>query len=149
MSKLAIPRDALVVVGDGQKALFLRNKGDEKAANFAVVRAFHDDNPSSHEQGTDRPGRSFARASTHRRSSVATTDWHKLEKERFVERVASATARLVRAEGIKAIVLVAPSRVLSELRHALPDEITDRVIAVLDKDLTQHPVWDIEKHLVG
>ena len=30
MSKLAIPHDTWVFIGDGQKALFLRNDGDEK-----------------------------------------------------------------------------------------------------------------------
>jgi hypothetical protein len=29
MSKLTIPHDAFVFVGDGRKALFLRNAGDE------------------------------------------------------------------------------------------------------------------------
>ena len=29
-SQLPIPHDAMIFVGDGQKALFLRNKGDEK-----------------------------------------------------------------------------------------------------------------------
>lgn len=136
-------------VGDGQKALFLRNKGDEKLPNFTAVRVFSEKNPPSREQGTDRPGRGFARAGTHRRSGMAATDWHELEKERFVERAASAIGQLVRAEDIKSIVIVAPSRVLSELRRALPDEIATRVIAELEKDLTRHPVGDIEKHLAG
>ncbi len=30
MNKLALPHDAFVLVGDGRKALFLRNAGDEK-----------------------------------------------------------------------------------------------------------------------
>ena len=34
MNKLSIPHDAVVFVGDGQKALFLRNTGDVKYPNL-------------------------------------------------------------------------------------------------------------------
>ena len=33
-SQLSMPHDAMIFVGDGQKALFLRNKGDEKFPNL-------------------------------------------------------------------------------------------------------------------
>ena len=36
MSKLKIPHNAFVFVGDGRKALFLRNDGDEKFPNLKV-----------------------------------------------------------------------------------------------------------------
>ena len=36
MTKLRIPHDAFVLVGDGRKALFLRNDGDEKFPNLKV-----------------------------------------------------------------------------------------------------------------
>jgi len=34
MGKLKIPHNAFVFVGDGRKALFLRNEGDEKFPNL-------------------------------------------------------------------------------------------------------------------
>jgi tetratricopeptide (TPR) repeat protein len=59
-----------VFVGDGRKALFLRNAGNEKSPNFKIERVFVDDNPPTHEQGSDRPGRAFKRAGTNLRSGV-------------------------------------------------------------------------------
>ena len=56
MSKFVIPHDAWVFIGDGQKALFLRNDGDEKFLNLKAERVFAEDNPPAHEQGTDHPG---------------------------------------------------------------------------------------------
>jgi protein required for attachment to host cells len=97
VNKLAIPHDAIVFVGDGRKALFLRNDGDEKFPNLKTEQVFADENPPTHEQGTDKPGSAFARASTHRRSSVEQTDWHHLEEHRFVERVAAALESVVRS----------------------------------------------------
>jgi protein required for attachment to host cells len=149
MSRVSIPHDALVFVGDGRKALFLRNAGDETLPNLTTERVFTDENPSTHEQGTDRPGRAFKRAGTNLRSSVEATDWHELEKERFVAHVAAALERLVHAEKVKKIVIVAPPRTLAELRHAFHADVKNRIVAELDKDLTNRPVWEIEKHLVG
>lgn len=60
MSKIQIPHDAIVFVGDGRKALFLRNDGDEKYPNLKTEQVFVDHNPPTHEQGTERPGRSFS-----------------------------------------------------------------------------------------
>jgi protein required for attachment to host cells len=149
MTKISISHGALVFVGDGQKALFLRNSGDEHFPNLAVVHAFAENNPPTHEQGTDRPGRGFKRASTNRRSSMETTDWHKLAKEHFVARVAAAMEQLVRTDDIKAIVIVAPSRTLAELRLTLHPDIKKRISAEVEKDLTKHPVWQIERHLLA
>ena len=149
MNKVSIPHDALVFVGDGHKALFLRNAADAKFPNLTTERVFIDENPPTHEQGTDRPGRAFKRAATNRRSAMEATDWHEIEKERFTGRVASALEQLVRAESVKKIIIVAPPRTLAELRQAFHGDVKSRIIAEVDKDLTKHPVWEIEKHLVG
>jgi protein required for attachment to host cells len=45
MSKLQIPHDALVFVGDGRKALFLRKVGDEKFPNLRTEKVFEQANP--------------------------------------------------------------------------------------------------------
>lgn len=149
MSKLQIPHDAFVFVGDGRKALFLRNDGDEKFPNLKAERVFVDENPPTREQGTDRPGRVFKRAGTNVRSGVETTDWHDLEEHRFAQRVAAAMEKLVRQRKVKTLVIVAPPRALADLRHAFHADVKSRIIAEIGKDLTKHPVDEIEKHLVG
>jgi len=149
MNKLQIPHNAFVFVGDGRKALFLHNAGDEKFPNLKTERIFVDDNPPTHEQGSDRPGRAFKRAGTNLRSVVGDTDWHDLEEHRFVHRVAAAMEQLVRERKAKALVVVAPPRTLANLRQALHADVKQRVIAEIAKDLTKHPVYEIEKHLVG
>src|SRR5579859_4103794 len=68
MTKL--PHDALVFIGDGRKALFLRNAGDEQIPDLRTEQVFKDDNPRSGEQGTDKPGRTFASGGSHRRSGM-------------------------------------------------------------------------------
>jgi protein required for attachment to host cells len=147
MNKPEIPHDAFVFVGDGHKPLFLRNAGDERLPNFRIERVFVDDNPPTREQGSDRPGRAFKRAGTNLRSGVDDTDWHELEQQRFAQRVAAAMER--RERKAKALVVVAPPRTLADLRVALHSDVSSQIIAEIDKDLTKHPIQEIEKHLAA
>jgi protein required for attachment to host cells len=52
---ITIPSGALVLIGDGRKALFLRNKGTPLHAELVTERVLEQRNPPTHEQGTDRP----------------------------------------------------------------------------------------------
>ena len=149
MDRLQIPHEAFIFIGDGRKALFLRNAGDEKFPQLITERVFVDENPPAREHGTDRPGRAFKRAHTNRRGSMETTDWHVLEEQRFARRVAAAMEGLVRERNVPALVIVAPPRTLAELRQAFNPDVKNRILAEVDKDLTKHPVGEIESHLVG
>jgi protein required for attachment to host cells len=149
MTRHGIPHDALIFVGDGRKALFLRNDGDAKFPNFVTEQVFADENPPSHEQGTDRPGKSFARAHTSRHSAMEPTDWHDIEEHRFAERVAGALEMVARARSAPALVIVAPPRTLADIRGALGPDTKAKVVLELNKDLTKTPVWDIEKHVMA
>ena len=148
MTRIKIPHDAIVFVGDGRKALFLRNAGDDKDLNLKPERVFVDHNPPTHEQGTDRPGRTFSNVGPGR-SAVEPTNWHDLEQHRFVRAVSAALETLVREHRVPALVIVAPPWTLADLRHDLRDYVKARVIAELNKDLTKHAIDVIEKHLVG
>jgi protein required for attachment to host cells len=99
MNNLKIPLNAFVFVGDGRKALFLRNDGDEKFPNLRTEKVFEKENPSSHEQGTERPGHIGKESRTGRRSAVEPTDWHDIEEHLFARKVAAAMEQMIRAEG--------------------------------------------------
>ncbi|TAI67679.1 host attachment family protein [Bradyrhizobium sp. Leo170] len=148
MGKLKIPHDAIVFVGDGRKALFLRNEGDEKFPNLKTERVFEQQNPSTHDQGSERPGRT-KKPGSGQRSTVEPVDWHDLEEHRFARQVAAAAEQVIRSGKAKALVVVAPPRTLAELRVAFHADVKRHILAEFDKDLTKHPVGEIERHLVG
>jgi protein required for attachment to host cells len=139
----------LVFVGDGRKALFLRNEGDEIHPNLKAEAVFESQNPATHVQGTDRPGRIGKEMHSSRRSAVEPTDWHELEEHRFTKQVAAAVELAVRRGTANALLIVAPPRTLAELRTAFHSDVKRHIVAEIAKDLTKHPVWEIEKHVVA
>ena len=139
-----VPHNALVVVGDGQKALFLRNKGTAHRPQLVVEQILEHDNPPTREQGTDRPGRSNASVGV-ARSAMEETDWHHIAEERFAGELAEALYRHAQANRFEKLVLIVPPKTLGNLRKALHAEVIARVAAEIPKELTSHPVAEIER----
>lgn len=147
MTALAIAHDTWILVGDGRKALVLRNEGDEAFPNLETVRVFDAGHiPRTAAMGTDRPGRSVQSADG-RRAGVDQTDWHELAEQRFAAEVAHALD--ARIEAFAKLVVVAPPRTLAELRRSFSHTLRAKIVAEVDKDLTHHPIYDIERLLTG
>ena len=145
MTNIAVHNGAWVLVGDGRRALFLENHGDPDLLDLRVIEARVDENPAARDQGTDAPGRLASRGGP--RSSVETTDWHELEKEHFANEIAVTINKAAESGAMKEIVIIAPPRVLGELRKELSAKARAKVKGELDKDLTRHPILEIEKAL--
>ncbi len=148
MSGLRIGHGAWVMVGDGEKALFMRNEGDAVHPNLQVIDVWKNDNPATSEQGTDRPGRSFSSVGTHR-STMEQTDWHRLEKHNFAGRIAEALYDAAHRNEYSQLVIAAPPETMGELRKSLHKEVSERVVAEVAKDFTNMPSHEIEKALAG
>lgn len=144
MTKLT--KGTWVLVADGEKALFLRNDLDEQNPDLNVVRLEHQENPPTHEQADNRRGRVHESAGSGR-SAYEDTDWHRLAKDRFADDLAGILYSLAHRGAFERIVLVAPPRVLGELREKMHKEVSDRVVAELHKTLTNHPLDRIETML--
>src|SRR3954464_8611167 len=120
-----VPHNALVLVGDGQKALFLRNRGNAQRPRLVVERILEHDNPPTREQGTDRPGRSNASVGV-ARSAMEETDWHHIAEERFAGELAEALYRHAQAKRFEKLVIIAPPKALGSLRKVLHAEVIAR-----------------------
>ena len=146
---IRIPHQAWVLIGDGRKALVMRNEGDEMFPNLQTTTVFRDQaNPATAQLGSDRPGRTVEQLSG-RRSSVEQTDWHESAEHRFAQSVAATLCALEDAGEISALVVVAPPKTLAELRGAFTDSLRSKIIAEVNKDLTHHPVHEIERLLTS
>jgi len=143
-----VPHNALLLVGDGQKALFLRNKGNANRVNLVVEQVLARDNPPTREQGTDRPGRYSASVGV-ARSAMEQADWHYLAKERFAGELADALYRHAHANLFDKLVIIAPPKILGSLRKAFHPEVAERIAVEISKELTSHPVAEIGRLLAA
>ncbi|TPG43645.1 host attachment protein [Sphingomonas koreensis] len=141
-----VPHDAFVVVADGRKMLFLRNDGDAEYPNLIVERVLEQDNPATRDQGTDAPGSSSSSVGS-ARSSFEQTDFHQVEEDRFAAETADRLKKRALNNDFESLIIVAPPRTLGELRKHYHKEVSSRLIGELDKDLTGHPVNEIEAAL--
>ncbi|WP_445501964.1 host attachment protein [Microvirga sp. G4-2] len=141
---LKLPHDGMVLVSDGRKALFLKNQGDDVFPNYQVERVLQaEDDLQAREQGADKPG-------IHgERHTIEQPDRHDLAERKFATEVADAINVVAAAAAIKAIVVAAPPRTLAQLRTHFSDTVKQKILAEVNKDLTKHPVFEIEQHLTG
>ncbi|HBS99224.1 MAG TPA: Host attachment protein [Citreicella sp.] len=135
-----------VLVADGEKALFLRNDLDAENPDLNVVRIEQQENPSDREQSANRPGR-VADNGPGQKSALDDTDWHQLAKDRFADDLADILYKQAHKGAFDRIVLVAPPATLGELRSKLHKEVQDKLVAEIDKTLTNHPIDKIERLL--
>ena len=141
-----IPHNTLVLVGDGRKALFLRNQGAQMNIKLEVERRLQHEAPPTREMGTDRPGRTVSGPGDVR-SAVEQTDWHQMEEDRFVDTIAGILAREAAADPDLRIAIVLPPKALGHLRAGMSAAVQKHVIAEIPKDLTHHPIPEIARHL--
>lgn len=143
---LRIPHNAWVIVCDARKAMFLRNDGTPAQPKFEVGKVIEASaNPPNARQGTDRPGR--IQNAVGPTSATEETDRHELAETKFARDTATALKRSDQSGHPRNIVLVAPPHILAVLRQHLDAETRARILAEVDKDLTKHPIHEIERLL--
>ena len=145
---MQVPHNAFVLVADGRKLLFLRNEGDAEHPNFQVERVRSQDNPATSDQGTDSPGSTFSSTGSGR-SSYEQTDFHQIAEDRFAADAAALLQQRALAGDFESLIVVAPPRTLGELRKHYHDVVSRKLAGEIDKDLTGHPISEIEAALIA
>ena len=148
MQKIKIDQGDWVVVCDGKKALILENVGDWKFPNLQTREVFEQDNPPTHEQGSDAPGRSLQSVGS-MRSAMDQTDWHAKAEKDFLEHLAGRLDAAIGAGDTTSLVMVAPPRALGIIRQAYSPHVRSALRGEVDKDFVKMPVHEIEQHLTG
>ncbi|MBN8807557.1 MAG: host attachment protein [Sphingomonas sp.] len=143
---MQIANNTLVVVADGRKALFLRNEGDATHPNLIVEHAEEQVNPADRDQKTDAPGRASGGIGG-RQSSMDEVDFHQQEEDRFAAEVGAMLKKRALANEFEKLIIAAPAKTLGELRKHYHVEVENRLAGELAKDLTGHPIPEIEKLL--
>lgn len=141
---MQIPNGTFVVVADGRKMLFFRNEGDADYPQLELERKRRQEDPPDREIKTDDAGSVHASAGT-ARSKMGEADFHQLEEDRFAAETADLLYRRAHDGDFEKLLVIAPPNTLGELRKHYHKEVEDRLVGEIAKDLTGHPVVEIEK----
>ncbi|HEX8482959.1 MAG TPA: host attachment family protein [Allosphingosinicella sp.] len=142
---MQVPHGSFVVVADGKKMLFFRNEGDSEYPKLEVERKRETTGAADRDQKTDGPGRTFDASGGAGRSAYQEVDFHQLEEERFAAETAELLKKRALRNDFDSLIIVAPPKTLGELRKHYHKEVEKRLAGEIAKDLTGHPVTEIEK----
>jgi len=145
---MKLPHNSAILVADGKKMLFFRNEGDSAFPQLEVERKEIHENPATRDQKSDAAG-SASESARPGRSAYAETDFHQLEEDRFAAEAAEMLKQRALRNEFESLVIVAPPRTLGELRKHYHKEVERRITGEIAKDLTGHPVSEIEKILLA
>ncbi|MBH0239038.1 host attachment family protein [Methylobrevis albus] len=132
---MMLPKGTIVAVADGEKFNLFRNVGDEAGVKLVDVK---------HESVVSDPG-----TSTGRQSSAANPDHGQAEEDQFSAGIVQHLNQDALAGKIEHLVIVAAPRALGEMRQHYHKALSAVLLGELAKDLTGHPVADIEKALAA
>ena len=141
---MPLPHNALVLVADGRKMLFFRNKGDENQIDLRTEA--HDARRyqrRDREIKTDAPGttkQSFGFG----RSSYEEADFHQQEEDRWIKDAAAELKVRVLRGDFDAVAIVAPPKALGFLKKNLHKEVQKRIVCTVNKEMSGRPIPDIE-----
>jgi protein required for attachment to host cells len=138
-----------VVIADAARAKILRQAQPGAALEPALGYELLGDRGRSADHGSDRPGRVHDRFGPGRHSMEPSTDLQKVAREKLAREIGHVLQRALDDGDLEALVLVAPPRLLGELRQLLPPRVRDHVIGELDKDLVDLPAHELPAHLDG
>lgn len=145
---MPLPNNALVLVADGTKHLFLRNHGDENQIDLRMES--HDARQDRKERyfHTDAPG-TVKQSFGFGHSTYEETDFKQQEEDRWIREAADELkARVLRGD-FDALAIVAPPKALGVLKKCLHKEVERRIVCTVDKEMTGRPIPDIEALLNG
>lgn len=150
---MALPHNALVLVADGTKALFLRNHGDQNQIDLRTEAHDKREDRKDRDLKTDGPGTAAARNASGGgdtfRPAMSETDFHQQEEDRWVKRAADELRQRALRNDFDALAIIAPPKALAVIRKELHKEVEKRVLVTINKEMTDRPIPDIEELLIG
>jgi len=129
---MKIPKGAIVAVADGETLNLFRNAGDESTPQLAALA----------EAAVDASNKGSG--GRHHSSSANPSDSQQ-DEDGFAAGTAEVLNKRVLSGKIDALIIVAAPRTLGELRKHYHKTLSAVLVGEIAKDLTGHPVADVEK----
>jgi protein required for attachment to host cells len=139
-----------VLVCDGARGRIFVHRGPGSGLELVSSEDHAASHRSTHEMGSERPGRTFDSTGTGGRHAMEPrVDWHRFEKQHFAREMAALVNQAASDKLFDRLIVVAPARTLGELRGALDLHLGPRLAGELAKDLTHLDGHELAGHLGG
>ena len=114
---MPLPNNALVLVADGTKHLFLRNHGDENQIDLRTEAHDQREDRKDREIKTDAPG-TTKQSGGYGRSTYEEPDFQQQEEDRWIKDAADELKARVLRNDYDALAIVAPPKALGILKKS-------------------------------
>lgn len=145
---MRIARGSFIVVADGRKAMFFRNNGEADYPNLELETEKSQPGLKDREIKSDAPGRTTG-GNAQGVNAFEEPNFQQLEEERFAGEIADLLRQKALQAEFDALIIIAPPKVLGDMRKHYHKEVESRLKAEINKDLTGHPVKKIEEILIA
>ncbi|RCK42647.1 host attachment protein [Thalassospira xiamenensis] len=140
-----------ILVADGGKAHVIAVTRDAEGRHLETVEEMRADNRSSQEIASDKPGRGFANpaGNQQRHAMPPASDPHEHAQKEFVDDVVRYLADECKQGRFDNLIVIAPPKVMGEVRTKMPKPLAEALDGEIVKDLTNVPLGDLPRHLSG
>ena len=138
-----------ILIADGTQARVLEHTGPGKGLNMVKGLDWSIPPLQTQDINADRPGRSHSSVGPGRSAMEPRTDPAQHREAEFVRSVAGVMEDKAKAGAYDRLVIAAAPIALGNLRKVLSDHVKKTVVAELDKDLTNVPTPQLDRHLDG
>jgi protein required for attachment to host cells len=138
-----------ILIANGAQARVVEHLGPGKGLRAVEGLDFAQPTLQAQDIVSDKPGRGFSSSGPARSAMEPRTDPVEHREAEFVKSTAERIARHHASGDFDRLVIAAAPIALGHIRKAMPNQLRDAVIAELDKDLTNIPTAQLDKHFDG
>ena len=140
-------KPTIIVVADSARARIFTADSDKSPLSEIETMAHPEGRLHDRDITSDLPGKDSAGDSSGGHAYQSETDPKKYELTEFAKRVADYLEKARNANKLSNLLIVAAPAFLGELRAHLTSETREKIVFELDKNITDHSLDDIRKHL--
>ncbi len=128
-----------VLIADSSRARILCTKSRLEDLVPVEDKVFRNTHPRLRDILSDRPGRTFDSVGAGRHAMAYSSDARREDERAFAVRLGDALQESLRSNAFDQLVVVAPPKMLGDLRDKLPADVRKVIKAEVAKDLTHVP----------
>lgn len=141
------PTITWIVISDATKAKLLINDGPQKGVSPIFDHDFLGLNLLTQDIISDKQGRKYDCSLSGSNIRELKSDPHSKNKKKFSKKVSEILKHGFLNKFYDNLVLVAPAKTLGNIRGELPEELKEKIILEIRKDLTHLSLNDLSKYL--